>query len=196
MANRNLFMQRFWPVQEFDEVSDTPTISQLGKGESTLDNASIPAGSYIRAKKTPFPNILIGAYDPSLTLALGACGDVAISRKDCMAILSVGEKGESVSDVVEHMENNTLNTSYVSYYSGWQLHGDSYTDKRLYIPLACYVPAIYARTDNMGNVWDAPAGMSRGVVRSQGQFSAFSEKRDWFVIQCKHKYDKTSSWLW
>jgi phage tail sheath protein FI len=66
------------------------------------------------------------------------------------------------------------NPSYVSLYAGWSKFYDKYNDKFVFLPDCIYGAALMARTDAVANVWDAPAGTTRGVVVNNGKNVRFT----------------------
>ncbi len=56
------------------------------------------------------------------------------------------------------------NSSYIGLYCGWSLVVDASNDREVWLPNAIFASQAIARTDNVANVWDAPAGQTRGVI--------------------------------
>ena len=106
------------------------------------------------------------------------CQDV---RKDCMCVLDVPR-----NLVVEGNEKyirktapeNTfsskignklrfvtgLNSSYAALYSDWMKAVDDFSGITFWMPPTVKVAGIYATNDRIGNIWDAPAGLNRGII--------------------------------
>lgn len=61
------------------------------------------------------------------------------------------------------------NPSYFGKYVGWNQVLDRYNSSKVYLPNAIYAGAIMARVDRLGNSWDAPAGVERGIIPSGKQ---------------------------
>jgi len=103
------------------------------------------------------------------------------TRKDCMAIVDVPRhlvlQGNSKL-IRKTAPNNTfgntiapclrfvtgLNSSYAAMYSDWFYALDTYSGTQFWMPQTCKVGGVYCFNDAVGNIWDAPAGLNRGVV--------------------------------
>jgi phage tail sheath protein FI len=103
---------------------------------------------------------------------------VASSRRDCIAVVQVGSKTDTTAQSIVTAFNAGSYSfplqSYVACYGGYDLVYDSFTDKRIYIPKAIFGASLMARTDNIANTWDAPAGLNRGIISSIGQLNIFN----------------------
>lgn len=96
--------------------------------------------------------------------------EIAEGRKDCVAILDVAEMdGSSVSDMVDYV-NNDLNTStsWAAIYGPWIEVYDQYNDRDIMLPPSGDAAGVLARTSNVANPWDAPAGTRRGQLNVLG----------------------------
>ncbi|MDA3807328.1 MAG: phage tail sheath subtilisin-like domain-containing protein [Thiomicrorhabdus sp.] len=90
---------------------------------------------------------------------------VAESRKDAVAILDVPQDADTVAEMVTY-RTDTLgaNTYFGAIYGGWVKVYDQYNDREVTIPPSGDVAAIYVHTRNVAEVWDAPAGLQRGII--------------------------------
>lgn len=93
---------------------------------------------------------------------------IAEARKDCLCIIDPPRgldrdgvikwsKGEGY-DILEH-------SSYGALYYDWQIIYDSVNKVRVEVPPSVTVPASIAYSDRVSEVWFAPAGLNRGVIR-------------------------------
>lgn len=102
-------------------------------------------------------------------------------RKDCMAIVDAPRQLVIEADVkiirktapTQTFSNTIgpklkyitgLNSSYMALYSDWMRMVDSFTAKNFWMPPSCKAVGIYVRTDRTANIWDAPAGLNRGIL--------------------------------
>ncbi|MEI6420819.1 MAG: phage tail sheath C-terminal domain-containing protein [Lentisphaerota bacterium] len=102
-------------------------------------------------------------------------------RKDCMTILDVPRnlviKGieKYIRDTQpENTFSNTIgprlqyvsgiDSSYAALYSNWMRMTDNFTGKPFWLPPTCKACGVYGYNDRVGNIWDAPAGLNRGVI--------------------------------
>lgn len=105
----------------------------------------------------------------------------ANTRKDCMFIADsprplVLEGNQKI--VRTSAPNNTvdvniinkfkyltgINTSYGAGYSNWFKQLDEFTGLNFWCPPSIKAAAIYVYNDRVANIWDAPAGLNRGIV--------------------------------
>ena len=141
---------------------------------STQDASIIEGWDFFLNREESQPNILLGSYDPSKTAVVTAVADIASTRKDCLAVVGIGDKTDTITQI-QAKKVAALSNSYTAIYTGWDLIFDSYSAKNLYVPKSVFAPAIIARTDAVANTWDAPAGLSRGGLSSLDQYKIFSE---------------------
>ena len=102
-------------------------------------------------------------------------------RKDCMAILDVprhlvlqGDKKYIRKTAPDNTFANTigkklkyvtgLNSSYAALYMNWERMVDRSTGLNFWSPQTTKMAGIYTGTDRNYNVWDAPAGLTRGII--------------------------------
>lgn len=103
------------------------------------------------------------------------------TRKDCVFVcdsprdfsLNGSKKIVSPYDIKKSVSNDILpyikniagvNTSYGWGYAIWYLIGDAYSGQSFWCPPSIFGANCYVRTRTRWNVWDAPAGLTRGVI--------------------------------
>lgn len=159
-------------------------ISQLLSG---TDNSTVAAGN-IQSGWTLFNdrekvdvNILVctdpGDVNSTNFATQQAVGNIAASRKDCIALSQVDGTSYTTTTVTTITANagyTYTNPSYVALYAGWDKIYDRFNDVNVYLPKNIFAAAIMARTDANGNVWDAPAGPNRGAIASLEQNVVFN----------------------
>lgn len=103
-------------------------------------------------------------------------------RKDCMGIVDgprnlvlEGNQKKIRKTAPENTIGNTiipalkycsgLNSSYLSApYLDWLKKTDAASGNSFWIPESCKAAGIYARNDVVAEIWDAPAGLNRGIM--------------------------------
>lgn len=164
-----------------DEVKPTTThIFKLDGGAVTqkngsgdTDSAAVTAWEFFESREYASVNILCN-WDWNTTIKRKVA-DLAYSRMDCIATGQSGSKTDtSVSLVKQQEAYGYKNASYIGLYSGWDLVYDADNDRNVYIPKACYAPALFARVDRTRNTWSAPSGINNGTIDSLGQNKVFS----------------------
>jgi len=91
---------------------------------------------------------------------------IAESRRDCMAILNIDPaQTTSVASMV-NWRNTTqnLNSSYVALYAPMVQIYDQFNSTLVVVAGSGYVGAQFAYNDYIRNVWNAPAGLNRGIM--------------------------------
>lgn len=97
-----------------------------------------------------------------------AFADVAMSRKDCVCtVQSEAISYNSVDEILDPFTGETYGystPSYVNLYENFGKVYDKYNRKYVYLPMSIFGAVLMARTDSVANPWDAPAGISRGIL--------------------------------
>lgn len=103
------------------------------------------------------------------------------TRKDCMCILDVPRNLVLQGDdkyIRKTVPNNTfsntigkrlryitgLNSSFAAIYTNWNKVVDDFTGITFWLPPTSKASGIYVFNDRVGNIWDAPAGLNRGII--------------------------------
>ena len=103
------------------------------------------------------------------------------TRKDCMAIVDVPRhlvlEGDSkyirptkpdqtfstsIGPKLKYITG--LNSSYAALYGNWFRMVDGTTGTNFWIPQSVKMAGIYIYNDRIANIWDAPAGLNRGII--------------------------------
>lgn len=86
-------------------------------------------------------------------------------RKDCIAILEVPSNKRTAQDIVEYRDALGIDSSFAALYGPWLEGTHPVTGRRIELPPSGFVAGVYARNDQMGAVWTAPAGPNRGTLQ-------------------------------
>lgn len=101
---------------------------------------------------------------------------VAEHRKDCVAVLDMPNDTDVNSLVEFRKVTSNINSSFAAYYAGWLKVIDPTSGREVEIPPSGDVAAVYARSQQDAAIWDAPAGLRRGVIGDViGMNKVFSE---------------------
>jgi hypothetical protein len=141
---------------------------------SDVNPQGIPAANYLEsiyllANKDAYrynlitvPGLISNALFPShasvISLLLSNCQN----NGNSMAIIDVAGYGSQISQVVTAATSQ--NTSYAAAYWPWVRTIDPNTAQQVWIPASTVMPAVYASSDAASEVWNAPAGINRGVM--------------------------------
>lgn len=120
-------------------------------------------------------NIVIGTYKNDTVNT--KIGTLTNGRKDCIGTIQIGTSTElTPSTLIGYSNDNSFSSpSYLAKYVGWSLVYDSYSDVKLYIPNSIFGASVMAKTDNVANTWNAPAGINRGILPVLGQNVKFND---------------------
>lgn len=158
----------------YNTYGRSTSIVALAGGNSST--AAVPqaeiqsAWSLFASREAVNVNILCVAEDGSNTTTIQYVGNLAATRKDCVAVAQADSSTSTdPQTIINGAATSFTNASYVALYAGWDLILDTFNDKKVYLPKCVFAAAIMARTDSLGNVWDAPAGVNRGVIPSVDQ---------------------------
>lgn len=97
--------------------------------------------------------------------------DICITRNDCIGIIDP-PYGLTVQEVVDWHngtgqwtgQHSAFVASQAALYYPWVKQFDPYTSRDMWLPPTCFIPAVYANSDDQENVWWAPAGIKRGTI--------------------------------
>jgi len=129
---------------------------------------------YLSDKQNYDINIVI-IPDWNTTVKQQVVQNVIGARKDCIGVVQSGPYTANTLDkVLNSEEYGYTDPSYLALYAGWDKVYDKYNDRMVFLPKCVFGAAIMARTDEVANVWDAPAGMSRGIIPSNEQNKLFT----------------------
>tara|TARA_R110001592_G_scaffold362233_3_gene675458 strand:+ start:3296 stop:5194 length:1899 start_codon:yes stop_codon:yes gene_type:complete len=157
--------------------------------QGVLEDDKRAAWGLFNDREKSAPNILIvadrpktsddGTGETSVAATIKDVGNIASTRKDCIAVGQVGSvaetKAQTLIDAVSSYYSFN-NPSYVALYAGYDKVNDSFTGQTLLFPKSIFGATLMARTDAVANTWDAPAGINRGIIGSSvGQIKNYSE---------------------
>lgn len=99
----------------------------------------------------------------SYSTFINAMNAVAVEHVNCFVVADVNNVayGTAISTVGGW---SLTNAGYCGLYYPWIQITDEINDKTPYIPPSGYVASRFMAAYNAGNIWDAPAGPTRGVV--------------------------------
>ncbi len=161
-------------VDEFANPSHPLTLSMQGGSDGTApsDADVIRAYDFLKsAEDVDVSLVMCGSH--SSTVIRHVIGNIAESRKDCVAFFSpekadvVGASSSSVAadNVVDHRNTVNQNSSYAVMDSGWKRGFDKHNDKFRYMPLNGDIAGLCARTDTDRDPFFSPAGFTRGQIK-------------------------------
>lgn len=112
--------------------------------------------------------VIVPDYNTNVKQAV--CQNLVGYRKDCVMVAQSGTITDiTVQSVLNAEKYGYTEPTYVALYSGWDKVYDKYNSKYIYLPECIYGAAIMARTESTANIFDAPAGMERGIVPAIGK---------------------------
>ena len=119
------------------------------------------------------PHVLVPTYQTALKQFINSTFTPK-RKRDCLQVSQSGDicinqdydtQGDLHAEKIIAAEQfGYPNSSYIALYCGWGLVVDTANDREVWLPNAIFASQAIARTDNVANVWDAPAGQNRGVI--------------------------------
>jgi phage tail sheath protein FI len=167
---------------------ESTTIGQELTGGTEMEGDSDVEGTtgwklLSNPEKVNAPLLIVPTYNNSVKQHVNT-EVVAKRKRDCLMIAQSG-------NVTDYTEGDDLascdkiigaegygypNPSYIALYAGWAKVFDFNNDRDVWVPNCIYAGQSIARTDNVANVWDAPAGQIRGVIPAKMQNVDFSDE--------------------
>jgi len=160
-------------------VMEQNNVRALANGADTTSEVgvtNITGGlDFYTDKEKVSMNIVIGTYKNDTVNT--KIGTLTNGRKDCIGTIQIGTSTElTPSTLIGYSNGNSFSSpSYLAKYVGWSLVYDSYSDIKLYIPNSIFGASVMAKTDNVANTWNAPAGINRGILPVLGQNVKFND---------------------
>ncbi len=177
------------PTNAYDTTAINSVISLNGGTDakaSVTESDKASAWYLFTERESSSPNILLVPDRPNsvdtgsgVIGTIKTVGNIAAERQDCIAVGQVGAISETLPQDLVNKVNKYYsfnNPSYVALYTGYDKVNDSFTGQQILLPKAIFGAALMARTDELANTWDAPAGINRGIIgASAGQIKSYSE---------------------
>lgn len=144
----------------------TATVTFAGGSDDTgaPDEATIIAGYNAFQRLETEAQLLINAgwATPAVQTAMLNTAEI---RKDAVAILDVPQDAAGDAQaMVDYRDELGANTYFGGLYGGWIKAYDQYNDRNIEVPASGDVAATFVNTVEVGERWDAPAGLQRGVI--------------------------------
>jgi phage tail sheath protein FI len=112
----------------------------------------------------PFSIVMNAGYtDPAYQQALV---QLAANRNDSFVILDMPSDKQKAQTARDHrLQGLNINSNFGAIYTPDFLITDLATGERRYVPPSGYVGATYAYNDRVASIFNAPAGLTRGVLK-------------------------------
>ena len=106
------------------------------------------------------------------------------ARKDCIALVDNGDNVSSAIALSTRQNVHTFNTRYMALYESYSKVYDSFTGKDIWLTPIYHMANIVPYTDNVGELWYAPAGFNRATIASikELRYSPLISERDQFYL--------------
>ncbi len=102
--------------------------------------------------------------------------DIARGRMDAIAVLDIPSARQETAEAIAYRAGDlNLDTSYAAMYTPDVRILDKFNDMHVWVPPSGFMAAAYAYTDEVAQIWFAPAGMIRGALN---------------VVEARHIYNQ------
>jgi len=107
------------------------------------------------------------------------------TRKDCVALIDNGDNTTPANAIVARDDNHTYNTKYMALYESYSKIYDTYTGRDIWVSPIYHMANIVPYTDNVAEVWWAPAGFNRATIGTikELRYSPRLGERDNFYLK-------------
>lgn len=148
-------------------VYDTPTSLTGGSNATTyLDGDIVDCWDKFRNTEDINVTFLINAGFATQAVQV-EMDAVAKDRKDAIAILDVDDiSNDDAANIITFRDGVGLNSHFSALYGGWIKVYDQFNDKIIEIPPSGDVAANMVITVQDYAYWEAPAGLTRGVINN------------------------------
>jgi hypothetical protein len=152
---------------DFSKLQELSSVAWLSGG----DDGYIPTTSQIIEGWSAFANpekitvrLLINAGYTNTSIQQ-AISEIALSRKDCFAILDMPSDKQNTQDAANYRNYElNVNHSYAAIFSPDILVFDNISGTDVYVFPSGFVAGIICSTIKNSAIWFAPAGLNRGVL--------------------------------
>lgn len=129
-----------------------------------------------------FTIVFDGGYP--LDVKKNGISNLVMSRLDCVAIVDNGDN-INVTDSIAARQSAAWNTKYVALYEPYSVIYDKYTGRDISITPVYHMANIIPYTDNVAELWYAPAGFNRATITQikSLRFSPLLDERDQLYLQ-------------
>lgn len=130
-----------------------------------------------------FSIVLDGGYSVNVKEQIKALA--AEYRKDCIAILDMGDNKSANEALDKRRTVYTYNTPYAAVYESYSKIYDRYTGRDVWLTPVYHMANIIPYTDNVSELWYAPAGFNRATISAIKalRYSPRQGQRDLFYLE-------------
>jgi len=130
-----------------------------------------------------FSIVLDGGYPTEVKT--GGIYTLIQTRLDCVAICDNGDNTTVTTSINSRNNDHTFNTKYIAMYEPYSKVYDSWTGRDVWLTPVYHMANIIPYTDNVGEVWDAPAGFNRATIPSikEMRFNPILSERDQLYLK-------------
>tara|TARA_Y100001963_G_scaffold13345_1_gene16674 strand:+ start:12649 stop:14928 length:2280 start_codon:yes stop_codon:yes gene_type:complete len=161
-------------TDEFYNGSVPLTLSFQGGDDGTGPSAADTIRAYDKLKSAEDVDVsLLMTANHGSTVVRHCIGNIAESRKDCLAFFSpekadvvgVTNSSTATDNVIDYRDTVNQNSSYAVMDSGYKHMFDKHNDKFRYVPLNGDIAGLCARTDADRDPFFSPGGFTRGQIK-------------------------------
>ena len=129
-----------------------------------------------------FTIILDGGYPEDVKAA--GIYTLVDTRRDCVALVDNGDNATIKAALNKRLNVNTFNTRYMAMYEPYSKIYDQFTGHDIWISPIYHMANIVPYTDNVAEIWYAPAGFNRATIATikELRFNPLLGDRDRFYL--------------
>jgi len=160
----------------------TQILGQAYKGELSKTTTGLYVDEILDTENTYFTIVLDGGYPTDIKSQIYT---LVQTRKDCVALVDNGDNVSPADALTQRDDNHTYNTKYMALYESYSKVYDTFTGRDIWVSPIYHMANIVPYTDNVGEVWYAPAGFNRATIGTikELRFSPRQGERDNFYLK-------------
>lgn len=170
-----------------DSFVATQLLTKAYKGD-LLSTKRTPNGDPIKVSEVLdyenyyFTIVLDGGYPTDVKTA--GIYELIMTRKDCVGLIDNGDNYTSALALEARANDHTFNTKYLALYECYSRIYDSNSGRDIWISPIYHMANIVPYTDNVSELWWAPAGFNRATIATikELRFSPLQGERDQFYL--------------
>lgn len=157
----------------------------LVKSDDTMnqtdETATLFVDEVLDTENYYFSIVLDGGYPSDVKEAISFLVE---QRKDCVAVVDNGDNPNASIALAARNNTNDFNSKYVALYEPYSKVYDSFLGRDIWISPVYHMANIIPYTDNVSEIWYAPAGMNRAMISSikEMRYSPTKGQRDSFYL--------------
>lgn len=144
-----------------DEDVATQILGQAYTGLLPTTTTGLYVDKVLDTDSVYFTIVLDGGYPTDVKTSINT---LVRTRLDCMAFVDNGDNVSPTDAITARDDDHTFNTRYMALYESYSKIYDVFTGRDIWVSPIYHMANIIPYTDNVSEVWYAPAGFNRATI--------------------------------